>query len=290
MRRFRNVTIALGLCSGLASACVKATSSDEQPGNVGSEARCPALPGLESPAIRNARTIIVGELHGTAEIPAMFGDLVCHVSAGGASVLVGLEFEEDKLAAFTSFLNSAGTLEDRATFLEQSGWLASAERFPDGRTSEAMFALVNRLRVMRASGARIALTTFIRRVDGDTQTPYEMAMAESISLASRAGSYDKVLVLVGNLHARTERVVFPGSPGFEPMAMHLPEGEFVSLNAKYSSGAAWNCQRSKCEARPVQGFAGAETRSVSMFSEMPGGYDGEFIVGPITASPPKRSP
>lgn len=54
--------------------------------------QCPSLPGVEFLISQpQLRFIIVGEQHGTAEVPAMFGDLVCHL-ASSWKIVVGIEF------------------------------------------------------------------------------------------------------------------------------------------------------------------------------------------------------
>ena len=93
-----------------------------------------------------ARYVIVGERHGTKEIPAFFGDLVCHVSELGP-VVVGLEIEAHQQASLEAYLQSDGGPAARAVLLREDHW-----RNGDGRASGAMFALIERLRQLRGSG------------------------------------------------------------------------------------------------------------------------------------------
>ena len=241
-------------------------------------------------ALGHVRYLVVGELHGTAETPAVFAELVCAVARErGGRLLVGLEFQEDARPAFESYVASRGTAADRSALLEESGWLDSARGpYPDGRTSEAMLRMVERLRVLRAAGLAISVTTFRRpvRVVSDSQTPYEMDMADSLRDAFDAGAYDTVIVLVGGVHARRTTVTPPNRPPFEPMAMHLPVESTLTLDALAGDGEAWNCQAATCGIHARQGHRSRGSAGLELGADMSPGYDGVIPIGPVTASPP----
>lgn len=230
---------------------------------------------------------IFGEVHGSVEAPALFGESVCAAAAEGKSVLVGLEFSESTTDAFHQFMRSAGSPEDVQKLLESSHWLSQAAQFPDGRTSEAMLQLVKRLRELRAFGREISITTFVRPPPGslETQTPYEQGLADSLVEANSDGSFDLVMVLVGNIHA-SKATVDSGTP-FEPMAMHLPQDSTLSLTMTSAGGEAWNC-RPECRAHPLRQSTENPEPVVTLGNADRRGYDGTFSVGIGSASPPVR--
>ena len=203
---------------------------------------CAPVPGAAPLlAMAERRYFIVGELHGTAEIPVLFGDLVCQAAAGGP-MTVGLEMAAESQAALDAWLASDGGPEARAALLRDRFW-----RFGDGRASEAMLGLLERLRSMKAAGAPIRLLAFVPVVArAATQTPYERAMAANWARALADAPGTRLLVLVGNIHSR----VAPYRD-FEPAAMHLPRAETLTFAPLPVGGSAHNCQRDGCGPHPA---------------------------------------
>jgi hypothetical protein len=182
------------------------------------------------------RAFIFGELHGTAEIPILFADLVCQAAAR-SQVIVGLEMPEASQAALDAWLASDGGAAARAALLRDSFW-----RFTDGRSSAAMLALLGRLRALKAAGRRLSLLAFVPSVGrAATQTPYEQAMAGNWRRALAAAPDARLFVLVGSIHSRTATY-----RDFEPAAMHLPRAEILTFGPLPVGGSAYNCQPEGC--------------------------------------------
>lgn len=242
---------------------------------------------------RDVRFLVIGELHGTRETPGVFGELVCSVTTEAKKrVLVALEFPETARAAFEVYLASKGRDEDRRKFLAESGWLDLARgQFPDGRTSEAMLKMVDRLRTLRAAGREVFVTTFQRAISApsESQTSYEIGLADSLRKAFDSRDYDLAMVLVGNLHARRMTVTPGGRPPFDPMVMHLPSESTLTLNAVTGAGEAWNCQSSGCGVQKRENQPLGATPRIVLDDKLSPGYDGVIGIGPITASPPTLS-
>lgn len=198
---------------------------------------CTPVPGAGPLlAMPERRAFIFGELHGTAEIPALFFDLVCE-AAGQGRVIVGLEMPESSQAALDSWLMSDGGPAARAALLGDSFW-----RFTDGRSSEAMLALLERLRVLKAAGRPIGVLAFVPSTGpAATQTPYEQAMAANWRRALAAAPRARLLVLVGNIHSRMAPY-----RDFEPAAMHLPRADILTFAPLPVGGSAHNCQPDGC--------------------------------------------
>lgn len=236
-------------------------------------------------ARRDIQYVLIGETHGTVEAPYVFAELICAAAATGKRILVGLEFSESARTAFQKYLASEGTMADISSFLSGSDWFDMVRQSADGRTSIAMWKMIERLRVLRAKGMNISLTTFIRPIRGETQTSYEVGMARSLQEAASFMAYDFTIVLVGNLHARSTTFDPGGQNSFDPMAMHLPQKSTLSLLAISSGGEAWNCRLDCGPARTDGSPDGASSR-VEIRSDIRAGYDGVVAIGPISASPP----
>jgi len=247
---------------------------------------CRAPEGLTALTSSSEKFLVFGEVHGTTEAPALFAESVCAVVTSGKKVLVGLEQPEASAAAFKEFLQSEGGPEDVRKLLAESQWSQQASQFPDGRTSQAMLGLVQRLRELRGSGNDVAIAPFVRTTawnQGESQTPYEKGLASSLIEAASNGAYDFVMVLVGNVHAY--KAVVPAGAPFEPMVMHLPRDETVTLNMVSDGGTAWNC-RPGCDIHPLRVSNTENHSGIVLGRNIAPGYDGIFNIGTASGSPP----
>jgi hypothetical protein len=236
--------------------------------------------------VKPGALVLLGEIHGTNEIPDFVGDAAC-AGARKGRVHVGLELpteEADLLAAFLAGRRDEGLRDSKF-------WRSSS---PYGVTSRAMLALLQRLREYRRSGAPIELFFFDDRVSLGLERRDE-AMAEKISRERRRARSEIYLVLVGNYHAR--KVV--GAPWDDEkrwMATFLSEREsgLVTLDVRSLTGTAWTCVQEvsgaeTCGSNPVKGGKESATsteRAMKLEPDPAVGYDGIYSVGVITASPP----
>ncbi|UPT62604.1 MAG: hypothetical protein M0D54_20015 [Hyphomonadaceae bacterium JAD_PAG50586_4] len=181
-----------------------------------------------------------------------------------------------------AFVDSDGGSEAEAAlmaaFFDGSEW---------GLSSEAFLALFKRLRTLRSLGATIRTVGFQQGPatgpDGD-QTPYDRGLAQQLLNAAEAHANARVLVLVGNLHARRTSVPANASrPGFAPMAMHLPSAELLTFDLRYEAGEAYNCMSDGCGPHRVN-VPGANPRRLELITDR--GFDGVWAVGPISAARP----
>lgn len=243
---------------------------------------CAALPGTaELLGLRRERYLVFGELHGTQEAPREFAEIVCE-AAKTEAVIVAIERSPDLTRSMQVFVDSDGSPEAEAAFTA-----AFFDGSPWGLSSEAFLALFKRLRALRSQGATIQTVGFQqgppRGPDGD-QTPYEKGLAQQLLNAAEAHSGTRVLVLVGNLHARRTPIpAYASRPGFEPMAMHLPSADLLSFDLRYETGEAFNCKSDGCGPHPVYG-SGPNPRRLELNAD--GGFDGVWAVGPVSAATP----
>ena len=267
-------------------------SHGQQPDQLARDA-CQPPPGYEALSqLNDLRFLVIGELHGTEQTPALFGELVCALASSGMRTLVGLELMVWSESAINTYLRSDGTEADRTTALTDSRWLDPVNiEFPDGRLSNAMWELVERLRFLRDAGHEVAVTTFRGyMLEGEQSlTPFEARMAETLLEAEVDGDYDLAVVLTGSVHARTSRRTENGLLPFIPMAANLPEESTIRLNAVTGSGEAWNCRGSECGVYEREGTPEGATVRFELDDGLSREFDGIFAVGNITASPPLTS-
>jgi len=257
--------------------------------------------GWDAIAARDPEFVVLGEFHGTREAPAFFGSLACSLARKGERLLIAIEFSPLHNAALQNAWSA-----DEAQFedvLLAAGWRGR----PDGVGSEAVFGMMRDLHRLRLEGYSINIVAFNGARDADQrarfagllgQGPHEAAQAENIAMAARGGRYDRVLVLVGNLHAMKQSYNI-GSGAFDPMARRLEAyGSVVSLRMKHGGGTAWNCQRD-CGVHTAKANGSLEREPFIALHDRKGKwrevandwldayFDGFYWLGPVSASPPK---
>src|SRR5215472_10804286 len=110
--------------------------------------------------------VLFGELHGTTEVPRFIVDLACQAATRGTFVDIGLELPREEQPRIDSFLASAGTTQDVQALLEGQFWQRPLQ---DGRSSRAMVDLLEGIRRLRRSGARIQVFLFDRAKPGQNR-------------------------------------------------------------------------------------------------------------------------
>lgn len=244
---------------------------------------CAPVPGLDSViAKQRTRVLVFGELHGTREGPALVGDAVCAISAKRAVTFV---FEWDTFqepALLQAYMRSDGGPEARQALLATRFW---SELNYDGRRSEAMFGLLERLRALKAAGRPIRVTTMLQHGGpGLSQNYGELRMADGVVQALQIEPTALTVVLVGNFHAPKTEIANNG--GIRPAISHLPPDDVISLELDQSGGEAWVCIRGACKAHPIAGAASLP-RGIHLYETPRDGFDGAFSTGGrFTASPP----
>jgi hypothetical protein len=258
-------------------ACVRITPR--------SAVEAPSIPGLEA-AVKPGTLALFGDIHGTAEIPAFVGDMASSL-ARQQRVHVGLELPVAETLSLQAFLSSG---DDQA--LRQSAMWTRA--YQDGRTSEAVLALLRRLRDARKSGLSIEVFFFADqdRLGIDRR---DEAMAENIALERSRAPSDIYLVEVGNLHAKTS-VGAPWDPSKRWMGFYLAarEHRVLTFDVRAPPGNAWICSSAKeesCGVIKVGTYGQLDTsvgakRAVILRQGTLDGYDGTFMVERLTASRP----
>ncbi|MEZ4239499.1 MAG: hypothetical protein R3F59_25745 [Myxococcota bacterium] len=238
------------------------------------------VPGLDALLVPGA-VVVFGEVHGTRQGPAFVADAV-RAAARTGPVLLGLEIERDEQPRIDAFLASDGGAEARDALVHGAFW---HRPFQDGRSSHAMVALLD---AARTAGARVL--AFDHAATSPNQRDADMAarLAEAPAAAPDA----TLLVLVGDLHAR-EVAGLPPAPELVPMAMQLAQRvpSVVTLDLVAAGGTYWACLGPTTADCGVQDATAKDVGPIRVDrSSPPEGYDGVWVVGPITASYPARDP
>jgi hypothetical protein len=277
-----NVTFRLAIsavCAATVFACIHAPAAVSTKWN---ESCGTPIEGLE-PLIAPGHTLVLGEMHGTREVPAFAASVVCQAAQNGPVVL-GLEVMDEP--QFETFLKSDGSAQAKQALLSSKFWNVE---FQDGRKSVAVFELIDRVRVMKQQGLKVELLLF----DADSDDARDSLMAKNVTERHSKNETASFVLVMGNMHARKTK----GSPwaptdGFRPLTSLLA-WPLVSLNSAHDDGSAWVCYSGKAEECGPKLMSASESlgkRAVKIAPSKEGAFDGIFDVGSFTASPPAAFP
>ncbi|MFL5297869.1 MAG: hypothetical protein ACJ798_15950 [Phenylobacterium sp.] len=248
-------------------------------------ADCEPLPGWERLFAAKPAVVWVGEVHGTAEEPKLFGDIVCLAAKSQSPPLVALERDAQEQPLWDAFLQSDGAEVARHAFLQGRAWNWEIQ---DGRSSKAMLALAERLRQLKRQGRILGVAVIQPKLDTPDAAEHEQRMARAVTDAGAAHPGSMVLVLSGNAHARKGEGS-ARSQTYRLAAAYLPAASTVSVFIRSGPGEAWNCQEDGCGIHKMGG-ASEVARSVSV-EGAPSGFDALAFTGvPTSASPPAARP
>lgn len=249
-------------------------------------APCKPIAGWEQVIAQDTtQFIIVGEVHGTNEAPDIFADAVC-LTAQKRSVVVAVEQPETDQGAIDSYIASDGGDKAISEFLKADMWQSE---FKDGRSSQAMFKLFERLRIMKRDGQIKSVVAF-QPVPHTPLGPEakEQAMAD---LILKAGAPDvTVVALVGNLHAMREHS--PYRRPYKMMASLLPQNATITLNAMGNGGSIWACMGTPVQCGPQQSKVrgSGDTRGIALIPDASAPWSGALFLGTMTTASPPQVP
>ena len=249
------------------------------------QAECAAPAGTDALLERPERVLVVGDWHGTVEIPAAFLGIVCEAANQGP-VTVALEMPETERTLFRNALAAPTEEAARETFLYGD---FGNPRSTDGRNSVAMLDMMVGFWRLKAAGRDIAIRPFMSVdsvIRGRDQAWWELEMAYGMSRALADRPDARVVVFVGDLHARKKGYERFPDVGL-PAAGHLHASDTFTLHTAVQGGESWSCEAT-CGRRVNRGRhdAAPEVRGIILGPVQDGAYDGLLAVGPTTASPP----
>jgi len=258
---------------------------------------CTPIIGAErlwaSPSVRY---VMVGESHGTRETPEFFADLVCAASTK-RPVVVAVEQDTAAQPAIDEFMRSRGDVTARKAFVKAI-WPSGLE---DGRGSEAMIYLFDKLRQYQQSG-RIRKVVAFRSPISEDLTPLlgtpdlqrrldeltNAGMAEQLEEAARSAPTALVLGYAGSVHVSRDAA---SNFSINSATARLPRAETVAVFVD-GEGTGWMGIGGEYGPRPVAGFTQVcESGKRQVTFPAPGaglpGFDAIGCTGkPFTASPP----
>jgi hypothetical protein len=258
--------------------------------------------GWNSIEAKKPKFVVFGETHGTQESPELVESVACALATRGERILVAIELESRSNPHLQKLWRTPSNSFARAVLAELPGF---AQR-QDGVASRAMLTMLDHLQSLsRNRSIDVVAFNSVRDAaqaarwrDLPGQGAHEAAQAENIAMASARKRYDRVLVLVGNLHAGKDRSM---AVDFEPMAMRLARvGPLISLVQTYATGTAWYCMVKRgatltpanidCGAHGTQGASPDRPVEVRLWSpgdpEANSAYDGYYWFPVVHASPP----
>jgi hypothetical protein len=201
-------------------------------------------------ASARGRLLIVGEIHGGRETPDLVAALLTDI-AQGQPVRLGLEMPASEQASLQAYLHSSGSTQDKASLLQAPFWKGR-----DGRSSNAMFQLIESARALRKAGRDVDIfpmepvygdqTTVTRQ--GGFMHVKEAGMAEAIRGALHGDrSRPFVVALMGNVHARYGGKGVLAQPSIGPSVTEQLVSAMPYVVLPFARQTdAWNCTNDGC--------------------------------------------
>lgn len=267
-------------------------------GNKGPEAqRCGATVEVTTAtrkAMSGVKMLLLGELHGTNEVPEFALTLACQLAAEGSKVVLALEMPASTQPAIDLLMESGGTKSEE--LLTTPFW---SKTMPFGVSSSAMFGLLRQVATQPAVYRDISVLAFdppLQTVSTDSpQSPAritqvrEDGMAQNLMKSVARNPEAIHVIVVGNLHA-TRQIGSRNNPLHRPLAAILAEKlPMLNFTVAHAGGKAWVCSP-KCG--PTEFSANSEVALPRRIEEDParkeGGFDGVFYVGNLTVAAPQR--
>jgi len=125
------------------------------------------------------RFVLVGEIHGTTEAPAIFRDLVCSTRSLNRPIVAGIERPSDEQEALDKFLAPEDHAGAVRTLLSENGWDTL-----DGRSSRAMLLLLEELRELKRKELVSEVVVFDQSRSGESAAQRENYMASALTAAA----------------------------------------------------------------------------------------------------------
>lgn len=208
------------------------------------------------------RLLLLGEKHGTREIPDLIEALVAAYALEGP-VMLGFEIPHTELPALNAYLQSDGGRAARRRLQQTPFWKRDNDQH-DGRRSHDMLDLIEAMRQMQGHGRDISLLVYDAESDhGRGHHWRDAEMARRVRAAyTRMPDTGHMLILAGNVHAMLNK------PEWAPAEMQVPMGAYLrdlqpfAINISAQGGKFWGC-RGVCAAmteRPKVATSGVDER------------------------------
>ena len=223
--------------------------------------------------------ILLGEFHGTRQSQHALDDVACQGLVLGHEVRVVLEIPREEMTRLDAFLAGGR----REALLAGDFWRRD---YQDGRSSQAMLGVLERVRAMRGAGLPVSVVLMDSVTPGADRDAF---MAEQVVAARERSPQAVLVVLVGNIHART-RLSLPRSMAWRVKQAGAP---LTSVKLEYGDGVAWMCGAASADSCGEHALHGGENGPPRPFeadaNPTASGFDGRLYLGPMELSPPAVS-
>lgn len=241
-------------------------------------AACPPLPGIDALLARpKLHYLMLGEYHGTAEMPALVADTLCHAKASGKRVVLGIELPIATQAAIDRYARTGRV----ADLMTDPVWQEEG-----GRTTAAIRDLI-----VAARKLNVRIVAFDPNWKAGVLAEREQGIADALARVSKNGF---AIVLTGAGHADKEGFT-SRTPPVASAAMRLPPEQTISLAFARPGGSFWGCEAANgapsdgCKLYPMPAREPVRPRGIVLDPGYRGGFDGYFSTGAAySASHPAR--
>lgn len=244
---------------------------------------------------RGQRFVMVGEMHGTTEVPALVADLAERwartptASGKPQTVVVALEYPQSETAELNAYVDSDGGAAAKRRLLDSQFW---SREYQDGRSSQAMFALIDALRNQKQRGQHIVVAAFdMNAAQSAARQDRDHAMAGNLRAIVQANPGARILVLTGNLHARQADGA-SWDPAHRFMAGYLTDLTPFSLIVNALHGDYWACSGANVADCKTVHFAGVPDHRAGLSTDDETkaiGYNLQLMLEQFSASLPART-
>ena len=259
-----NVGILLAIGTSIVSCSAAEPTSN-------AKLNCPVVENVDKLLASSESIIIVGEVHGYVEPPKLIEALICHSLKANYRTVFGIEISQDRAKDINDYVNSSGDTYAKNKILSDSRWLSIG----DGRQTQATFDILNSVRNYRSHDYPISTMSFVPSnadlnsllAQPNFSAAYEKSLAKNITDSFEMQQPDKMIVLVGNLHAKNGEGKFAGQT-YPLMATHMKATQTITLNVMKTD-------------KPM---------AITLFGEPQDGFDGVYHVPDWNKAPPVEDP
>jgi hypothetical protein len=192
-------------------------------------------PNIDSFVSDEHQYVLLGELHGTNELPRYFELTVRRALLARGNVVAAMELPEALNGPLNSLVASEMLEQDKTRFLDALRIHASS----DGRTSQAVIDVIFSLAKLAKENPGFSLRFVVPTLTMGEAGSYSTRLADNIVEASDGGL---VIALMGNIHASSASLF--SSSGEPPAGGILPEESTLNVLLRTAGGDAWNCLES----------------------------------------------
>ncbi len=189
------------------------------------------------------RLILLGELHGTRQVPRLVGRLVSDYSRQGP-VMLGVEMESSEAEGLRRYLASDGGTEAQAALLASPFWKVDGTQH-DGRRNYEALGLIEQVRRLRTQGRDVSILPYdeLGTAGVASSQARDEVMARRLRNAMESFPRGRLIVLSGNVHAMRERPKDAPSEMQTPMGAYLSDLHPYAINITANGGEFWACMK-----------------------------------------------